>query len=49
MVYTLYFANDQVLIAQDYDDTNHMTRQLIEEYQKWRLDININKTKYVCV
>ena len=35
MVNTLCFADDQVLIAQDYDDMNYMTCKFIEEYQKW--------------
>ena len=48
-VYTLSFANDQVLIAHNYDDINYMTRKLIEEYQKCGPDININKTEYMCV
>ena len=26
-----------------------MTRKLIEDYQKWGLDININKIEYMCV
>ena len=32
-----------------YDDMNYMTHKLIEEYQKWELDINIYKTEYMCV
>ena len=49
MVYTLSFAHDQVLIPQDYDDIIYMTCKFIQEYRKWRLDIIINKTEYVCV
>ena len=49
MLYTLCFADDQVIIAQDYDDINYMTRKLIEEYQKWGLEINTNKTEYMCI
>jgi hypothetical protein len=26
-----------------------MARKLKEEYEKWRLSINLEKTKYVCV
>lgn len=26
-----------------------MTRKLIEEYEQWGLNINIEKTKYLCV
>ena len=44
LVCTLGFA-DQVLTAQDRDDMNYMIRKLTEEYKKWKLDININKTE----
>lgn len=49
MQYTLCFADDQMLIAQDYEDVNYMIRKLIEEYQKWGLEINIEKTEYMCI
>jgi hypothetical protein len=32
-VYSLNFADDQVLIAQDYDDMEFMVRKLKEEYE----------------
>lgn len=29
---TLGVADDQILVAQDYEDINYMTRKLIDEY-----------------
>jgi len=49
MIYSLSFADDQLLITQDYDDMEYMTRKLTEEYRKGGLDINIEKTKYMCI
>ena len=48
-IYSLNFADDQVLIAQDHDDIEYMARKLKEEYEKWGLYINIEKTKYLCI
>lgn len=48
-IYTLSFADDQLVLAQDYDDIEYMTRKLIEEYKKWGLEINIKKTEYMCI
>jgi len=48
-VYSLSFADDQVLIAQDHDDMEFMARKLKEEYEKWGLTINSEKTKYIYV
>jgi hypothetical protein len=39
-VYSLNFADDQVLIAQDHDDTEFMARKLKEEYEKWGFTMN---------
>ena len=44
-VYSPNFANDQVLLAQDHDDMAYMARKLNEEYEKWGLAINLEKTK----
>ena len=46
---TLCFADDQVLIAQDHDDINYVTRKFTEEYHKWGLDIDINKIECTSV
>ena len=48
-VYSLNFADDQVLIAQDHDDMEFMARKLKEEYEKWGLTMNLEKTKYIYV
>lgn len=46
-LYTLSFADDQVVIAQDEDDLSFMVRKLKEEYTKAGLEINFNKTEYL--
>jgi hypothetical protein len=48
-VYSLNFADDQVLIAQDHDDMKFMARKRTEEYGKWGLITNLEKTKYICI
>ncbi|XP_044755015.1 uncharacterized protein LOC123313968 [Coccinella septempunctata] len=48
-LYTLHFADDQVIFAQDKDDIEFMTRKLMEEYHKWGLTVNMSKTQYMCV
>ncbi|XP_060533775.1 uncharacterized protein LOC132706447 [Cylas formicarius] len=35
-IYTVSFADDQVIMAKDYDDVEYMTQKLIEEYKKWQ-------------
>jgi hypothetical protein len=47
-VYSINFADDQVLIAQDHDDMEFMARKLKEEYKKWGLTMNKKKT-YICI
>ena len=46
-VYSLTFADGQALLAQDHDDMEYMARKLEEDYEKWRLAINLEKTQYV--
>jgi hypothetical protein len=48
-VYSLNFADDQVLIAQDHDDMEFMARKLKEEHEKWGFTMNLEKTKYICI
>jgi hypothetical protein len=46
----LVFNNEkcnQVLLAQDHDDVVYLARNRKEEYEKWRLAINLEKTKYI--
>jgi hypothetical protein len=40
------FADDQVIIAQDKEDAEYMTKKLIEEYRRWGLNVNTLKTEY---
>ena len=48
-VYSLLFADDHLLIAQDYEDLEYMTRKLIDEYELWGLKLNVKKTKYMAI
>ena len=48
-LYTLLFADDQVVIAADIDDVSYMTRKLEEEYNRRGLEINFEKTEYLTV
>ena len=45
----MQFAEDKVICAGDKDDLEYMTRKLKEEYQVWGLEMNIAKTKYLCI
>ena len=42
-LYTLQFADDQVVLVGDKEDLEYMTRKLKETYEKWGLDMNLNK------
>jgi len=48
-LYTLQFADDQVVLLGDKEDLEYMTRKLKETYKKWGLDMNLNKTIYLCI
>ncbi|KAJ4436828.1 hypothetical protein ANN_16960 [Periplaneta americana] len=37
---TLQFVDDQIILAEDYDDIEYMSRKLIEEYEKSGLKFN---------
>lgn len=43
-IYTLQFADDQVIIAGDKEDLQYMTRKLKETYEYWGLEMNLEKT-----
>ena len=45
----MLFADDQLLIAQDYEDLEYMTRKLIDEYELWALKLNVKKTKCMAI
>lgn len=46
---SLFFADDQVIIACDEDDADYMLRKLKDEYENWGLNINMQKTEYMKV
>jgi len=48
-IYSMLSADDQVLIAQDYEDLEYMTRKLIDEYELWGLKLNVKKTKHIAI
>jgi hypothetical protein len=39
----MLFADDQLLIAQNYEELQYMTGKLIEEYELWGLKLNVTK------
>jgi len=47
-IYSMLFADDKLLIAQDYEDLEYMTRKLINEYELG-LKLNVKKTKYMAI
>jgi len=42
-MYSMLFADDQLLIAQNYEELQYTTRQLIDEYELWGLKLNVKK------
>ena len=42
-LYTLQFADDQVVLAGDKENLEYMTCKLKETYEKWDLDLNLIK------
>ncbi|XP_044749678.1 uncharacterized protein LOC123310275 [Coccinella septempunctata] len=48
-IYTLQFADDQIIVARDKEDLEYMTRKLKETYEYWGLEMNLEKTKYLCI
>jgi hypothetical protein len=48
-IYTLQFAEGQVVMAQSKKNLEYMGRKLEEEYSKWGFTMNIAKTKYMSV
>jgi hypothetical protein len=37
------------VISNDRRDMEYMVKKLREKYEKWRLTVNIRKTKYLCI
>lgn len=48
-MFTLSFADDQVIFAQDSFDIEYMMRKLHTEYQQWGLSVSLKKTEYLVV
>ena len=48
-LYTLLFADDQVVVAMDEQDSNYMVRKLHEQYKNWGLEINYEKTEQLTI
>ena len=48
-MYTLLYADDQVITANDEEDVTYMLRKLLEEYGKWGLKINVKKTQHLSI
>jgi hypothetical protein len=40
-IYSVLFADDQLLVAQNYEELQYMARKLIDEYELWGLKLNI--------
>ena len=38
-----YNIDNQLLIAQDYEDLEYMTRKLIDKYELWSLKLDVKK------
>lgn len=46
-LFTLSFADDQVVLAQDAYDLEFMIKRLYNEYKKWGLQVSLQKTEYL--
>jgi len=44
----LQFADDQVLLAEDKEDSEYMAEKINEEYEKYEMTISVERTKYMC-
>lgn len=48
-LFSISFADDQVIIAQDSYDSEFMLRRLNKCYEKWGMKINYNKAEYLAI
>ena len=51
-LYTLSFADHQIVIAQYSDDIKYITRKLIEEYEKWTFQkqyLNVEESHQILI
>lgn len=46
-IYTLQFADDQVVLSNVREDMEYIMRKLVGKYYQWGLSVNINKTQYL--
>ena len=49
LTYSLIYADEQLIIAEEYEDTGYMTRKLIEELRKWGKNVTLEKTRYMII
>jgi hypothetical protein len=42
-IYSMLLADDQLLVAQNYEELQYMARKLIDEYELWGLKLNVKK------
>ena len=46
-IHTLFFADDQILLAEDRDDLSYMARKLEEVFENSGLKLNMKKSEYL--
>lgn len=46
---SIFFADDQVVMAQDREDLELMMRKLEDSYSGWGIRINFEKSKYMMI
>lgn len=48
-LYTMLLADNQMIFLNDKQDVTHIVRKLLEELTKLGLQVNMNKTEYLCI
>ncbi|KAF2890580.1 hypothetical protein ILUMI_15593 [Ignelater luminosus] len=48
-LFSLNFADDPAVVAQDSNDLEFMVRRLYDEYSKWGLQVSLEKTEYLVI
>jgi hypothetical protein len=48
-LFSLNYADDQVVLAQDAFDLVHRMRKMKQSYSQWGLCVNFKRTKYMAV
>lgn len=49
ILYTVHFADDQIVITKDRDDLEVTAKRRIAEYERSGLNVNATETKFMCV